>query len=94
MTAEPADETVRLTALGLRRRLGVWFAALILCLYFGFTLTIAFYPQFLSIGAPFSVGFGLIILIMAAVVILNAVYMNFADENRAPISAHPHETGE
>ncbi len=63
-----------------RRRLGLKFAGVIVALYFGFSVALAFFPHFLAIGAPYSIGFGLIVALMAAIVILNALYMNIADE--------------
>ncbi len=61
-----------------RRRLGVRFAAIILAFYFGFSALLAFFPKFLALGAPISIGFALILIHLAAVVILNITYMNAA----------------
>lgn len=73
--------------LRLRRRLGVRLAMLILTFYFGFAAMIAFFPKILAIGAPFSVGFVLIVLHIAAVIFLNIYYLGAAKgegTNRKP----------
>ena len=68
-----------------RRRIGLRLSLLMLTFYFAFTFAMAFFPHFLAIGVPFSVGFGLIIGFISAVIIFNAFYMNLAQDNRVPV---------
>lgn len=86
-----APDKAGLERLLARRRLGLVLTLIVLGLFYGFVLLMAFVPDLLGLGAPFSLGYALIMTIIVSVIALAIYYMRKTRTGFRDLDARPQE---